>query len=48
MDALASFRCSPKTEQNPPPFAHLKWPRNGDGAIDITLRVTLTSKFTQT
>ncbi|KAH9216318.1 putative fumarylacetoacetate hydrolase [Leptodontidium sp. 2 PMI_412] len=41
MDALSPFRCSPKTEQDPSPFAHLTWPRKEDGAIDVSLRVTL-------
>ncbi|KAH7408961.1 putative fumarylacetoacetate hydrolase [Cadophora sp. MPI-SDFR-AT-0126] len=44
MDALNPFRCSPKTEQDPPPFDHLKWPRKVDGAIDVSLRVTLVRK----
>ncbi|KAL4861564.1 hypothetical protein BDV12DRAFT_203884 [Aspergillus spectabilis] len=41
MDALEPFRCAPKTQQDPPPFDHLRWPGRNDGAINISLRVTL-------
>jgi fumarylacetoacetase len=45
MEALEPFRCSPKTKQDPPPFDHLKWPREGEGAIDINLQITVVREF---
>ncbi|RSL56837.1 hypothetical protein CEP53_006686 [Fusarium sp. AF-6] len=40
LEALQPFRCPPKTEQNPPPFNHLKWPGK-DGTFSIKLAVDL-------
>jgi len=41
LDALEPFSCNPKTVQKPAPFDHLRWKNDGDGALDIKLRVTL-------
>lgn len=45
MDALEPFSCNPKTVQDPVPFDHLRWKSEGDGALDIKLRVTLISQL---
>jgi len=41
MEALEPFACPPNTKQDPPPFEHLTWPSEGDGALDIKLRIKL-------
>lgn len=41
LEALDPFSCAPNTKQDPPPFDHLKWPGNNDGALDIKLRIKL-------
>jgi len=44
LDALEPFSCNPKTVQDPVPFDHLRWRSDGDGALDIKLRITLISQ----
>ncbi|KAI7715458.1 hypothetical protein KC353_g6092 [Hortaea werneckii] len=41
MEALEEFSCPPNTKQDPAPFPHLTWPGQGDGALDIKLRIRL-------
>ncbi|KAI7190763.1 hypothetical protein KC343_g11200, partial [Hortaea werneckii] len=41
MEALEDFSCPPNTKQDPAPFPHLTWPGQGDGALDIKLRIRL-------
>jgi len=41
LDALEPFSCNPKTVQDPAPFDHLRWKSDGNGALDIKLRVSL-------
>lgn len=41
MEALERFACAPSHEQDPKPFEHLAWPGEGDGALDVKLRVLL-------
>ncbi|GAB7358366.1 hypothetical protein MBLNU230_g2436t1 [Neophaeotheca triangularis] len=41
MEALEPFSCPPNTTQDPPPFAHLSWPGERDGALDVKLRIKL-------
>ena len=44
LDALEPFSCNPKTVQDPAPFDHLRWKSDGNGALDIKLRVSLLSQ----
>jgi len=44
LEALESFSCAPKTKQDPPPFEHLKWKDNSNGALDVKLSVELISE----
>ncbi|KAI7662454.1 hypothetical protein KC318_g8849 [Hortaea werneckii] len=41
MEVLEEFSCPPNTKQDPAPFPHLTWPGQGDGALDIKLRIRL-------
>lgn len=41
LEALNPFSCAPNTKQDPPPFSHLTWPGEENGALDIKLRVRL-------
>ena len=41
MEALEPFGTTPHLVQDPPPFPHLTWPGEKDGALDIKLRAKL-------
>ncbi|KAK3639615.1 hypothetical protein LTR56_012400 [Elasticomyces elasticus] len=41
MEALEPYSCPPNTKQDPPPFEHLTWTGQKDGALDIKLQIKL-------
>ncbi|KAM3415552.1 Fumarylacetoacetase [Cercospora zeina] len=41
LEALIPFGTTPHLVQDPPPFPHLTWPGQNDGALDVKLRVKL-------